>query len=162
MRASQEGRDELSERVQRTLYLGAKKEAEHVVSVVIRSLETILLNHLGVDGFTESSFAWWTEFWRRSRTMSIAISTSGMLSTNCTSSAAIASTHSWPISLPRFQGLILQPSRYGLVVHWPTSNGVFNRIFLFNPYEAQKVLQVYPPAWRNAFRAQVSHKNSTP
>jgi len=24
-------------------------------------------------------------------------------------------------------------------------HGVFNRIFLFNPYEAQKVLQVYPP-----------------
>ena len=52
MRASQEGRDELSERVQRALSLGTKKEAEHVVNVVIRSLETTLLNHLGTDGFT--------------------------------------------------------------------------------------------------------------
>ncbi len=52
MRASQEGRDELSEGVQRALSLGTKKEAEHVVNVVIRSIETTLLNHLGTDGFT--------------------------------------------------------------------------------------------------------------
>ena len=35
MRASLEGRDELSERVQRALSLPTKKEAEHVVSAVI-------------------------------------------------------------------------------------------------------------------------------
>lgn len=32
--------------------LPTKKEAEHVVNAVITSLETILLNHLGTDGFT--------------------------------------------------------------------------------------------------------------
>jgi len=32
--------------------LQTKKEAEHVVSAVIRSLETTLLSHLGTDGFT--------------------------------------------------------------------------------------------------------------
>ena len=50
MRAYSEGRDELSERVQRTLSLPTKKEAEHVVNTVIESLET-LLNNLGTDGF---------------------------------------------------------------------------------------------------------------
>ena len=29
-----------------------KKDAEHVINAVIRSLETTLLNHLGTDGFT--------------------------------------------------------------------------------------------------------------
>lgn len=52
MRASPEGRDELSERVQRALTLPTKKEAEHVVSAVLRSLETTLLSHLDTDGFT--------------------------------------------------------------------------------------------------------------
>jgi len=52
VRASQEGRDELSERVQRALSLPTKKEAEHVVSTVIASLETTLRNNLGTDGFT--------------------------------------------------------------------------------------------------------------
>ena len=52
MRASPEGRDELSERVQRVLSLPTKKEAEHVVSAVILSLETTLLTHLDTDGFT--------------------------------------------------------------------------------------------------------------
>ena len=42
----------MSERVQRALSLPTKKEAEHVVSAVILSLETTLLNHLGEDGFT--------------------------------------------------------------------------------------------------------------
>ncbi len=50
MRASPEGRDELSERVQRVLSLPTKKEAEHVVSAVILSLETTLLTHLDTDG----------------------------------------------------------------------------------------------------------------
>lgn len=52
MRASPEGRDELFERVQHALSLPTKKEAEHVVSAVILSLETTLLNHLDTDGFT--------------------------------------------------------------------------------------------------------------
>jgi len=52
VRASPEGRDELSERVQRALSLPTKKEAEHVVNTVIASLETTLLNNLGTDGFT--------------------------------------------------------------------------------------------------------------
>jgi len=52
MRASLKGRDELAVRVQIALSLPTKKEAEHVVNAVITSLETILLNHLGTDGFT--------------------------------------------------------------------------------------------------------------
>ncbi|HKB91336.1 MAG TPA: HU family DNA-binding protein [Opitutaceae bacterium] len=52
MRASIEGRVELTERVQRSLALPTKKEAEHVVNAVIGSLETTLLNNLGTDGFT--------------------------------------------------------------------------------------------------------------
>ncbi|MGB8496175.1 MAG: HU family DNA-binding protein [Candidatus Acidiferrum sp.] len=52
MRTSPEGRDELSERVQRALSLPTKKGAEHVVNAVIGSLEATLLNHLGTDGFT--------------------------------------------------------------------------------------------------------------
>ena len=52
MRASIRGRDELSERVQTALSLPTKKEAEHVVNVVIQSLATTLLIHLGTNGFT--------------------------------------------------------------------------------------------------------------
>ncbi len=52
MRASPEGLDELLEMVQRALSLGTKKEAERVVTTVILSLETTLLNHLDRDGFT--------------------------------------------------------------------------------------------------------------
>jgi nucleoid DNA-binding protein len=52
MRASLRGREELAARVQQALALPTKKEAEHVVEVVIGSLEATLLNNLGVDGFT--------------------------------------------------------------------------------------------------------------
>lgn len=52
MRASLRGRDELAARVRQALALPTKKEAEHVVNVVIESLEATLLNNLGVDGFT--------------------------------------------------------------------------------------------------------------
>jgi len=51
MRASIKGRDELAVMVQTALSLPTKKEAQHVVNVVIRSLETTLLNHLATDGF---------------------------------------------------------------------------------------------------------------
>ena len=52
MRASIKGRDELAVMVQTALSLRTKKEAQHVVNVVIWSLETTLLNHLVTDGFT--------------------------------------------------------------------------------------------------------------
>lgn len=52
MRASIRGRDELAVKVQTALSLPTKKEAEHVINVVIRSLETTLLNNLGTNGFT--------------------------------------------------------------------------------------------------------------
>ena len=52
MRASLKDRDELAVKVQIALSLPTKKEAEHVVNTVITSLETTLLNHLGMDGFT--------------------------------------------------------------------------------------------------------------
>jgi len=52
MRASLRGRDELAARVQTALALPTKKEAEHVVNAVIRSLESTLLNNLGTNGFT--------------------------------------------------------------------------------------------------------------
>lgn len=52
MRASLRGRDELRVRVQRALELATKKDAEHVVNVVIESLEATLLNNLGTSGFT--------------------------------------------------------------------------------------------------------------
>jgi nucleoid DNA-binding protein len=52
MRASIRGRDELAVRVQAALSLPTKKEAEHVVNVLIQSLETTLLNNLQTDGFT--------------------------------------------------------------------------------------------------------------
>jgi nucleoid DNA-binding protein len=51
MRASLEGRDELATTVQRALTLPTRKEAEHIINVVIGSLETMLLNNLGTDGF---------------------------------------------------------------------------------------------------------------
>ena len=46
------GREELNARVQQTLALPTKKEAEMVVDVVIAALEATLLNNLGTDGFT--------------------------------------------------------------------------------------------------------------
>ena len=52
MRASLGGRDELTMGVQRALSLATKKEASRVISSVIASLETTLLNHLNIDGFT--------------------------------------------------------------------------------------------------------------
>jgi nucleoid DNA-binding protein len=52
MRASLRCREELAVRVQTALSLPTKKEAEHVVNVVIQSLETTLLIHLGTNGFT--------------------------------------------------------------------------------------------------------------
>jgi nucleoid DNA-binding protein len=53
MRASvRKGRDELVTRVQQALALPTKKEAEHVVNVVICGLEATLLNNLGTNGFT--------------------------------------------------------------------------------------------------------------
>ena len=38
--------------VQQALMLSAKKEAEHIVNVVIGSLEATLLNNLGTHGFS--------------------------------------------------------------------------------------------------------------
>ncbi len=52
MRASLKGREELAARVQRSLNLATKKEAEMVVETVIAALEATLLNNLGTDGFT--------------------------------------------------------------------------------------------------------------
>jgi len=52
MRASVGGRDELKARVQQALSLDTKKEAEHVIETVIRSLEATLLNNLDTNGFT--------------------------------------------------------------------------------------------------------------
>ena len=52
MRASIRGRDELIARVQQTLGLPTKKEAEMVVETVVAALEATLLNNLGTDGFT--------------------------------------------------------------------------------------------------------------
>lgn len=52
MRASIEGRAELTERVQRALALSSKVEAEYVVHAVIAALEATLLNNLETDGFT--------------------------------------------------------------------------------------------------------------
>ncbi len=51
MRASVRGRDELAVRVQQALALLTKKEAEHVVNVVVGCIEATLLNNLGTDGF---------------------------------------------------------------------------------------------------------------
>jgi nucleoid DNA-binding protein len=52
MRASVKGRDELTVNVQTVLGLPTKKEAERVLDAVILSLETTLLNNLGMNGFT--------------------------------------------------------------------------------------------------------------
>ena len=48
---SKAGRDELTVRVQQTLNLPTKKEAEHIINVVISELEHTLLNNLAVNGF---------------------------------------------------------------------------------------------------------------
>jgi nucleoid DNA-binding protein len=52
MRASVGGRDELATRVQQALALLTKREAEHIVNVVVSCIEATLLNNLGTDGFT--------------------------------------------------------------------------------------------------------------
>jgi len=52
MRASVSGRQELAARVQQSLALPTKKEAEMVADAVIAALEATLLNNLGTDGFT--------------------------------------------------------------------------------------------------------------
>lgn len=52
MRASVGGRDELATRVRQVLMLPTKKEAEHIVNVVVSCVEATLLNNLGTDGFT--------------------------------------------------------------------------------------------------------------
>lgn len=52
MRSSLRGREELVMRAQQALALSTKKEAEHVVNVVICCLEATLLNNLGTNGFT--------------------------------------------------------------------------------------------------------------
>jgi nucleoid DNA-binding protein len=52
MRAGQKGRDELAVRVRTALSLPTKKETEHVVNLVVCSLETTLLNNLEANGFT--------------------------------------------------------------------------------------------------------------
>ncbi len=52
MRANIRGRDELFTRVQHTLALETKKEAEQIVDSVVAALEATLLNNLSVDGFT--------------------------------------------------------------------------------------------------------------
>jgi nucleoid DNA-binding protein len=52
VRVNPESRDELSERVQRSLALATKKETEHIANAVIQSLEVTLPNNLGTNGFT--------------------------------------------------------------------------------------------------------------
>jgi nucleoid DNA-binding protein len=52
MRAIPKGRDELAARVQQALALPTKKEAEHIVNLVIGSLGATLLNNRGTNGFT--------------------------------------------------------------------------------------------------------------
>ena len=42
----------MAARVQQALALPTRKEAEHVINVVIGSLEATLLNNLGTSGFT--------------------------------------------------------------------------------------------------------------
>ena len=46
------GRNELAVRVQQALALLTKKDAEHIVNVVVSCLEATLLNNLASDGFT--------------------------------------------------------------------------------------------------------------
>jgi nucleoid DNA-binding protein len=52
MRASLRGREEFVVRVQQTLALATKKEAEMVADSVVAALEATLLNNLETDGFT--------------------------------------------------------------------------------------------------------------
>jgi len=52
MRASLEGRQELTARVHQALAMPTKKEAEMVVDTVVTALGASLLNNLGSDGFT--------------------------------------------------------------------------------------------------------------
>ena len=52
MQARLRGRVELAARVQQALSLSTKKEAEHIVKVVIESLEATLLNNLRTNGFS--------------------------------------------------------------------------------------------------------------
>ncbi len=49
---SKAGRDELTIRVQNSLKLSTKKEAENIINVVISELEHTLLNNLATNGFT--------------------------------------------------------------------------------------------------------------
>jgi nucleoid DNA-binding protein len=49
---SKAGREELTQRVQQALALNTKKEAEHVIDTVIKSLEETLLNNLATDKFS--------------------------------------------------------------------------------------------------------------
>jgi len=49
---SKAGRDELTSRVQQTLELPTKKQAEKIIDTVIAALEATLLNNLDKSGFT--------------------------------------------------------------------------------------------------------------
>jgi nucleoid DNA-binding protein len=49
---SKAGRDELTGRVQLALNLPTKKEAEHMIDVVVSALEQTLLNNLETDKFS--------------------------------------------------------------------------------------------------------------
>lgn len=49
---SKAGREELTQRVQDSLKLPTKKEAENIIDTVISALEATLLNNLGTDKFT--------------------------------------------------------------------------------------------------------------
>ncbi len=48
---SKAGRDELTVRVQQALNLPTKKEAEHIINVVVSALENTLLHNLATNGF---------------------------------------------------------------------------------------------------------------
>jgi len=52
MQASLRGREELTVRVQQSLALATKKEAEIIVETVVAALEATLLNNLESDRFT--------------------------------------------------------------------------------------------------------------
>ncbi len=52
MKTDSKGREELAARVQQSLALATKKEANYIVNGVVESLEATLLNNLGTDGFT--------------------------------------------------------------------------------------------------------------
>jgi len=52
MRASVSGRQELAARVQQSLALPTKKEAQIVLDGMVAALEATLLNNLGSNGFT--------------------------------------------------------------------------------------------------------------